>query len=124
MSMPDHIPQGDYPKHAAMHVLDLEQDADRLLQRLPGHRRQTETLAREGGSSIVMMAMEAGDSVREHATPGPVSIQLLRGHARLTAAGEDIELREGQLALLQPGVPHDLRAEAQSVVLLTVSGAT
>lgn len=123
MSTPAHIPTGNFPPHASVHTLDLEKTADRLIAQLPGHRRQSETLAREGGTSVVMMAMEAGDIVQEHSAKGPVSVHLLRGHAILTAGGKGVELRPGQLGFMEPGLMHDLRAEQQSVVLLTLSGA-
>ena len=121
MSMPAHIPKGDYPAAAAVHLIDLEAAADRLKAKLPGHRRQTETLAREAGTSVVMMAMEAGDAIKEHSATSPVSVQLLRGHIALNAGGQALELRPGQLAFMQPNVPHDVSALEQSVVLLTLA---
>lgn len=117
-----HTPSGNYPAHARAQVIDLETAADRLVAKLPGTRRQTENLAREAGSSVLMMAMEAGDQVQEHSAPGVVSIHVVRGHATVTAEGEAFSLRPGQLALLQPGVRHDVRAESQSVLVLVVSG--
>ena len=115
-------PTGTFPAHEPVHFLDLETTADRLIGELPGHRRRTETLARERGVSVVLMAMEAGDAIEEHSAKGPVSVHLLRGHASLQANEHDHELRPGQLLLIQPEVRHDLRALEQSVVLLTVSG--
>lgn len=82
-----HIPKGDYPATAAVHLLDLESAADRLAASCPD-RRQTETLAREAGTSVVMMAMEAGDAIKEHSAKSPVSVQLLRGHVALNAGGQ------------------------------------
>lgn len=117
-----HTPSGSYPARAPVHLLDLEAAADRLTAKLPGHRRQTENLAREGDTSVVMMAMEGGDAIQEHSAPGVVSVQLLRGHAVLAVGTESFELRAGNLVLLQPGVRHDVRAEEQSVVVLTISG--
>lgn len=121
MSLPAHIPKGDYPATTPVHLLDLEAAADRLTAKLPGHRRQTETLAREAGTSVVMMAMEAGDAIKEHSAKSPVSVHLLRGHIALNAGGQALELRPGQLAFMQPSVPHDVSALEQSVVLLTLA---
>jgi quercetin dioxygenase-like cupin family protein len=121
VTTPSHVPTGNYPAHAPVHLLDLEAEADRLLAKLPGHRRQSETLAREAGVSVVMMAMEAGDIVSEHHAKSPVSIQLLRGHARLSVGSQESELRPGQLAFIQPELPHGLHAEEQSVVVITIS---
>lgn len=122
MANPDHTPTGNYPLQAPVHLLDLEVSADELLAKLPGNRRQTQNLAREGGVSVVMMAMEAGDAIQEHSTKGAVSVHLIRGHAVLAAGNDSFELRPGQLVLIQPEVRHDLRAEEQSVVVLTISG--
>lgn len=110
------------PAHTSVQLFDLETTADNLLTNLPGHRRQTVTLAREGDVSIVMMAMEAGDAVKEHSADGAVTIHVLRGQAVITASGGATELRSGELMLLQPGVRHDVRAAEQSVLLLTISG--
>lgn len=122
MATPQHVPAGNYPAHAPVHPIDLEDAADRLMAKLPGHRRQSQNLAREAGVSVVMMAMEAGDAVSDHAAKGAVSVHLLRGHAVLAADSQSYELRPGQLVLLQPEVRHNLRAEERSVVVLTVSG--
>ena len=115
-------PAGGHLAPASVHHLQLDELADGLIARLPGHRRQTETLARESGVSVVLMAMEAGDALDEHAAKGAVTIHLLRGHASLAAEGSDRELRPGDLVMLQPGVRHDILAVEQSVVLLTLTG--
>jgi len=93
-----------------------------LVASLAGKSRQTRSLGREAGVSILMMAMESGDLLAEHSAKGTVTIHVLRGHAVLTAAGEPFDLRPGQLVMMQPAVRHDLRAEEQSVVLLTITG--
>lgn len=122
MAEKNNEPTGSYPRHAAARLIDLDQAGDRLLDRLGGHRRQTETLARESGVSILLMAMEAGDALHEHAAEGVVSIQLLLGHTTVKAGEEAFDLLPGQLVMLQPGVRHDLRAVERSTILLTVTG--
>jgi quercetin dioxygenase-like cupin family protein len=119
-----HTPTGDYPKSQAAHYLDLDAEAAKLQAKLPGHRRQSETIAREAGVSLVIMAMEGGDVLKEHSADGVVTIHLLDGHATVTTGGQPLDLRPGQLVLMQPSVRHDLRAEEQSVVLLTITGGT
>jgi len=117
-----HIPTGEYPKPAPAHQIDLETHADELLATLPGSRRQSKSLAREAGVSIIMMAQEGGDVVKEHAAPGVVTVYALRGIVNLRTADKTIELRSGQMAVFQPGVHHDLEAQEQSVVVLTLTG--
>ena len=115
-------PTGAYPKPAPFHHLDLNAEAERLLARLPGHRRQSENLVRESGVSVVMITMEAGDSLPDHSADGVVVVQLLSGHATLASTSGDVDLRAGHLAVFQPGVRHSLNARERSVVLLTVTG--
>jgi quercetin dioxygenase-like cupin family protein len=122
MAETHHEPAGKHPPHAPVRLLDLDESADRLLEGIAGHRRRTETLAREAGVSILLMAMEAGDMLREHAAQGVVSIQLLIGHASVRAGGESFEILPGQLVMLQPGVRHDVSAIEQSSLLLTITG--
>ncbi len=115
-------PTGEYAKPTSAQRIDLEEAADKLVASLAGQRRQTKSLGREAGVSVIMMAMESGDLLAEHSAKGTVTAHLLRGHATLTGAGVAFDLRPGQLVMMQPGVRHDVRAEEQSVVLLTIAG--
>ncbi len=119
-----HTPTGQYPESAPFHSLDLEDECDRLLEKLiaAGGTRQSQNLAREAGVSLVLLAIEGGDTIREHATPGATTVQVARGHVTLTTEGQTIDLRPGQTILFQPAIRHDLHAEEQSAVLLTISG--
>ncbi len=113
---------GTYLQHARAQLLDLEAVADRLFQELPGSRRKTETIAREAGVSVVVMAMEAGDEIKQHLAPGAVTVHVLRGHISLNADDADFDLRPAQVVFLQPSTPHSVRAVEQSVIVLTITG--
>lgn len=115
-------PSGNYPHPAALHHLKLDEAAERLVDGLADHRRRSESLAREAGVSIVMMAMQAGETMSEHAADGVVTVQVLSGRASLMTGGASVTLVPGELIVFQPGVRHDLNAEQQSVILLTVTG--
>ncbi len=115
-------PEGQYPKPAAIHFLDLEAEADNLVATLPGHRRQTKSLVREHGVSVLMMAMEGGDALMDHSADGVVMVRVVRGHAVVTANNNRSDMRPGQMVLMQPGVQHALEAQEQTVVVLTVTG--
>jgi quercetin dioxygenase-like cupin family protein len=122
-TMPDttHQPTGEYPHPAAIHHVDLTAESDGLLQQLPGTRRQGKNLAREGGLSVLLMAMEAGDELDEHAAAGPAAIQVLRGSIVVTSEETALTLGEGEMAMYQPGVRHGVRADQRAVILLTVA---
>ena len=69
-----HEPQGQYPRPAAVHQLDLDAAANKLLGQLADGNRQGENLARESGVSVIMTAMAAGDVLEEHSAPGVVTV--------------------------------------------------
>jgi quercetin dioxygenase-like cupin family protein len=117
-----HTPAGAHPAPAQVHHLDLETAADELTARLAGHGRQSQSLARESGTSLVLMAMEAGDQVAEHSARGVVTIQALRGEGVVSADGRQYPLGKGQVVMFQPGVRHSIAADQRSVFLLTVTG--
>ena len=87
-----------------------------------GHaRHRQKTLYRHGGSSLALFLFEAGAELREHRTSGTVFVQVLRGRLSVNAGGRRHELPAGRVLVMAPGVPHDLRAEEATQMLLTVS---
>lgn len=117
-----HQPRGNYPQSASVHHIDLNATADRLLAELPGSARKSENVARESGVSLVLMALAKGDTLDEHAAPGVVTVQVLRGSVRLESGDSTQPLEPGHLVMFQPSVAHRHIAETQAVVLLTVTG--
>ena len=122
MPRPTRTPTGNFPEHSQVHHIDLEAAADELLGRLSGNRRQSESLAREQGVSVIMMAMEEGDAIKEHSADGVVTVQALRGSMSVTSLGETVDLLPSQMVLFQPGVRHSVQAVGRCVLLLTVTG--
>lgn len=68
----------------------------------------------------VLFSFEAGGSLDQHSAPGLVTIHVLEGRLRVEACGTDRELRTGELIILDPDVPHDVRAAEEAAMLLTV----
>ena len=118
-----HKPEGQYPHPSPVHALNLDDEADRLVAELKGAGHASRSLAREAGVSLVLMALEGGDAVREHSTAGATSIHVLRGHAAIGSAGQVWDCLPGDVLFFQPDVRHDIAAQEQTVVLLTITGA-
>lgn len=67
-----------------------------------------------------VIALTAGSGLAEHNSPGEATLQVLRGHVRLTAEGDSAEATAGDLLVIPPR-RHSLDALADSAVLLTVA---
>lgn len=66
-----------------------------------------------------LIALAGGRDLSEHHSPGETTLQVLRGHVRLSTGDDSWEGREGDL-LVVPRERHGLHAVADSVILLTV----
>jgi quercetin dioxygenase-like cupin family protein len=67
-----------------------------------------------------LIALAGGRSLGEHESPGDASLQVLVGTVRLTADDEVWEGGEGDYLVIPPR-RHDLHADTDAVVLLTVA---
>ena len=85
----------------------------------PAGGRRVETLAKTDAFELKRLSLAAGASIPEHQAPGPITVQCLAGRVAFTAAGADHDLRAGTLIHLPPRELHALRAEEDSVVLVT-----
>lgn len=98
-------------------------DLARALQAEPhhataGHRQAG--LIHRGPLRILLFTFEAGGGLPGHRAPGHVVIHCLRGALEIDADDAKHALGEGEALVLDPGVPHDVRATVESDMLLTV----
>jgi quercetin dioxygenase-like cupin family protein len=106
-----------------MQKLSLDALGRELLGRAangPGRAAQTVVGGHEKSLRQTVIAMMANAELTEHANPGQASVHVLRGRVALTSNGQSWEGREGDLIIV-PDAPHSLRAEQDSVILLTVA---
>lgn len=94
----------------------LESEADGSVA---GHRQIT--LFKGHKTTVAIFAFQSGGGMREHAAPGIVTIQVLRGALQIHVGGELHQVREHNVLVLPPGVRHDVTALEDSRMLLTVS---
>lgn len=66
-----------------------------------------------------VLALLAGHDLSEHDSPGEATLQVLRGHVRLTTSGDAWDGKAGEYVAIPPE-RHALHAVEDSVVLLTV----
>jgi quercetin dioxygenase-like cupin family protein len=82
--------------------------------------KASRTLVRSEDLRLVLVALEAGQSIAEHHASVTASVQTLSGHIRLRLPDRRVEVPVGRLLVLGPGVPHDVQAEPDSTFLLTL----
>jgi quercetin dioxygenase-like cupin family protein len=104
-------------------LLKLKEEISGILAETPWQQtgRNAKTLAKYGSFRIVLTALKQGSSLEEHRAKGCISIQLLEGRVRVTAAAEVHELSQGELLALDHAVPHAVQALEDSIFLITMS---
>ena len=86
-----------------------------------GVSRDSITLVKEAGLSVVLTHLHSGGTLREHAAPSAVTVQVLDGRVRMEIRGETIEVPAGRLVAFDAGVRHAVEALEESTLLLTVA---
>jgi len=104
-------------------AVDLDALADRLTAEAGGHRAQraAQTLPHPvDGLRQTVIALVRGQELAAHESPGPASLQVLRGTVQLVSDGRSETLRAAQISPI-PDRRHSLHADEDSVVLLSVA---
>lgn len=77
-------------------------------------------LAKTDHLELIRLVLPQGRSMPEHRVDGEITLQCLEGELAVDAHGISATLLPGQLLFLGGGVPHAVRAIADSVALLTI----
>jgi quercetin dioxygenase-like cupin family protein len=75
-------------------------------------------LYKDAQVNITLFGFDTGQELSEHTASAPAIIQILRGEAALTIAGEEREGGAGTWIHLPARTPHSLRAQTPVVMLL------
>lgn len=103
---------------------DLNEAASELLDSArnlsAGRASRTITPSVGGPLKQTILALCEGRQLDAHTAPGPATILVLTGTVTLSTGGDETRLTEGQWGAI-PAAEHDLKAEADAAVLLTVA---
>jgi len=83
-----------------------------------GHRQKT--IFHRVPVTKVLFAFDVGGELANHSAHGLVTIHVLEGLLVVQANEQDHELRAGEILILNPDIPHNVRASQASAILLTV----
>ena len=105
-------------------ALDLNTAGGELLETARGQRsgRAARTLFPGSPAPLTqtLVALSGGSSLKDHAAPGPSSLQVLRGTVSLRWEGQSREVSEGGWTAI-PDAMHGLEAATDAIVLITVA---
>ena len=105
-------------------AFDLVEAAHELLEqaRELAAGRAARTLTPGAGTPLkqTLLAIATGQRLDEHQAPGPSTLQVLLGDVIMRTGDSELQLRQHHWAAIPPAA-HDLRAETDAVVLLTVA---
>ena len=69
----------------------------------------------------MLIFLKRGASMTEHHTDHSFSLQTLVGHVRVKLPEETVDLPTGHLVAVDKAIQHDVEAEEDSVILLSMS---
>lgn len=102
-------------------VLSAEDAALRERATAAKSGRTAKTLIKEGRLRVTLIAMRKGAMLGAHQVEGVVSIHIVRGRVRVSAASASTDLVSGGLLVLQEEVTHTAEALSDCALLVTVA---
>lgn len=76
------------------------------------------TVYQDPGLKAVLFGFAPGQELSEHTAAVPAVLQFVRGRAQVTVAGETQTAESGAWVHMEARVPHAIRAETPTVMLL------
>ena len=80
----------------------------------------SKTILDKPTGTITLFAFDVGQKLSEHTAPFDAVVQVIDGAARLTIAGEDIDVSASQIIIMPGNVPHAVAADEKFKMLLTM----
>lgn len=104
-------------------TFDLASEAAALRDAPPWELRghNAKTLVKHPDLRLVLMVVRAGAQIQRHQTDHRISVQTVTGHVRLNLPEQVVDLPAGSVLVLDRSIPHDVVAEQDSTVLLSMS---
>lgn len=69
----------------------------------------------------IRIVMQKGITMKEHKTSFPIVVEVIEGEIDFGVLKQTSRLIKGDLVALQGGIPHDLKANKDSIIRLTLT---
>lgn len=100
-------------------VVDLSAE-HRSLVAAQDPERTARTLAKLDTLRLTLMRLTSGSKVKQHHTDHELCLHTVAGHISIHTPQERFELPQGHVAILQRGLLHEIEAQEESAILVTV----
>lgn len=81
----------------------------------------TKVILESSFSKEIRILMKTGQTMKEHKAPFPIIVHILDGEIDFGVEGKTHTLKKGAILTLEGNIPHDLKANEDSIVRLTLS---
>ena len=78
------------------------------------------TIVEADFTNITLFAFDKGQTINEHTTPFNALVQVAEGEIEITIGGELNTVKKGQMIVMPTDIPHALRANEKSIMILTM----
>jgi quercetin dioxygenase-like cupin family protein len=83
--------------------------------------RNALTIYKTNGMRMVLIALHEEAVIKKHTAEGIISVQLLEGEIVFSTDEQSVVMKEGEVIALHKGLPHEVKANKESVFLLTLT---
>jgi quercetin dioxygenase-like cupin family protein len=105
-----------------MAPVDLHKAAlDFIAEVSAAQERKKKTLIDTADLQVFLLYIRENGEVPAHRTKGEITVQILTGNIRMGVDGSEYPMSAGCLLPIGSNVPHQLRAEEDSVCLVTMA---
>jgi len=114
-------PEGDRIIDAPVVYADIDERIDQLKDEKAWDKndRNGITLVKNEHLTIVLTCLHADAEINDNLVDGILTIEVLEGSVSLVTEVDKYELKERSLATIRANVPHSIRAQKKSVLLIT-----
>lgn len=77
-------------------------------------------IIKKPNGNVTLFAFDKDESLTEHTTPFDALVYIVDGIMKITIGGKPFEVKAGEILLMPANIPHGLRAEAPTKMLLTM----
>lgn len=104
-------------------IRNLEQSkVIKLAEQVTVEQNQTSsmTLVQRPGYGMTLFALDKGEEIKKHSSPGDAMVNVIEGIAEITIGDDVYRVQAGETIIMPPNIPHGLRAVEDSFKMFLI----